>query len=64
MMDQELIDFLNTTEATANNLIDKLIVKRQVEPDKAVTRYMIKKLEVIVGAVHRAQDKLPVEFKL
>lgn len=62
MMDQELIDFLNRTVDEANHLIDKLIPMRQAGHKEY--RYMIKKLEVIIGAVHRAQDKIPVSFSL
>lgn len=64
MTDQELSALLKDIEDKANDAIDKLIARRISESEKATTRYMIKKLEVIIGAVHRAQDRMPVEFRL
>lgn len=64
MTNHELSEFLQNVEATVNDAIDKLIVRRQQEADKAFSRYVIKKLEVVIGAIHKVQDKLPVEFKL
>ena len=64
MNNQELTILLTEIEDKANNAIDKLIVRRQNDVDKAFPRYIIKKLEIIIGAVHRAQDKMPVEFKI
>ena len=64
MQDYELAQLLTDIETKANDAIDKLIVRRQNDVDKAFPRYIIKKFEIIIGAVHRAQDKMPVEFEL
>lgn len=66
MTTQELESVLIGIEGLANDAIDKLIPQRQASENgnKYKIGYIIKKLEVIVGAVHRAQDKMPVEFKL
>lgn len=66
MNNQQLSFLLEDIELRCNNAIDKLIPLRQSLPDDQKRRlsYITKKLEVIVGACHRAQDKMPVEFKL
>jgi hypothetical protein len=66
MTPQELEALLAEIADKANAAIDKLIPLRQASENgnKYKIGYIIKKFEVIAGACNRAQDKLPVEFKL
>jgi hypothetical protein len=58
MTDSELNQLFNSINDTANNAIDKLIAVRQATGDAVKYRYVIKKLEIIVGACNRSLDKL------
>jgi hypothetical protein len=64
MTNAEIASLLQSIESQANDAIDKLIPLRQNSENgnKYKIGYIIKKFEVIVGACHRAQDKL--EFRL
>lgn len=66
MTPNELANLLNSIQDQSNAAIDQLIPMRQASENgnKYKIGYIIKKLEVIVGACNRAQDKLPVEFEL
>lgn len=63
MTDKELEMFLDVIEENVNNTIDKLIVRRQkaIGDEKKRLSYITKKLEVIIGAIHRIQDKMPID---
>jgi hypothetical protein len=60
MTDSELIALFDSINDTANTIIDLLIKVRQASADGRKQRlsYLIKKLEIIVGASNRALDKL------
>ena len=63
----DLYNKLTQWEDEMNNEIDKLIEQRKVSADAAALRYVTKKLEICIGALHRAQDKISykmIEFKL
>jgi hypothetical protein len=66
MTPNELANLLNSIQDQSNAAIDQLIPMRQASENgnKYKIGYIIKKLEVIVGACRMARDKLPVEFKL
>lgn len=65
MTDNELAALLHNLEESVNDAIDKLIVRRQRSiNDKQRLSYTTKKLEVIIGAIHKIQDRMPVDFKL
>lgn len=66
MTDSEIEALLTEMQTKCNNAIDKLIPIRQSATNgrKYKYGYIIKKLEVIVGACNRAMEKMPVEFKL
>lgn len=63
MTDKELEMFLDVIEENVNDTIDKLIVRRQkaVGNEKKRLSYITKKLEVVIGAIHRIQDKMAVD---
>ena len=60
MTEQEILILLKSIENSANDAIDKLIPIRQAMTNgrKYKYGYVIKKLEIIVGACNRALDKL------
>ena len=60
MNDFLTMKLLNDLEVLINDDIDQLIPKREncAAQDKYSYRYIIKKLEVALGAVHKAQDKI------
>jgi len=69
MIDLQMQTELASLEASINASIDALIPKRdRAKPeDRYLYRYVTKKLETALGAIHKAQDKinyLSVDFKL
>lgn len=67
MTDLEIKRLLENVSEVCNDAIDKLIPERQasIPGRKQKLSYVVKKLEIIVGACHKAQDKLDfIEFKL
>jgi hypothetical protein len=64
MTEQEIKLLLEDIANRSNDAIDKLIPIRQTSWDdnKYKYGYIIKKLEVIVGACNRGLDKLSVEY--
>jgi hypothetical protein len=59
-VDNETITLLKHLEARTNIAIDILIIKRDncLPSDKYPYRYIIRKLEQCLGAIHKAQDKV------
>jgi len=69
MIDLQTQTELASLEASINASIDTLIPKRDQasSEDRYLYRYVTKKLEVALGAIHKAQDKINysiVDFKL
>ena len=69
MIDLQMQTELASLEASINASIDALIPKRdQASPeDRYLYRYVTKKLEVALGAIHKAQDKIAektIDFSL
>jgi hypothetical protein len=57
-IDNETITLLKHLEARTNIAIDILITKRDSVTNKQHYRYIIRKLEQCLGAIHKAQDKV------
>jgi hypothetical protein len=57
-IDNETITLLKHLEARVNIAIDILITKRDSVTNKQHYRYIIRKLEQALGAIHKAQDKV------
>jgi hypothetical protein len=59
-IDNETITLLKHLEARTNIAIDILITKRDecLPADKYTYRYITRKLEQALGAIHKAQDKV------
>ena len=59
-IDNETITLLKHLEARINIDIDILITKRDkcLPSDKYPYRYIVRKLEQCLGAIHKAQDKV------
>ena len=59
-MNNQLLRKLENWENQINDEIDDLIIKRRKSDpeDVAELRYVIKKLEVCVGALQKAEDKI------
>jgi hypothetical protein len=60
MVDNETLTLLSHLEARTNISIDILINKRDncLPADKYLYRYIARKLEQCLGAIHKAQDKV------
>lgn len=59
MIDQPIHQHLTELASLINHNIDLLVIKREAATqNKYVYRYMVKKLEIALGSVHRAQDKM------
>ena len=60
MTDSEIEELIDDIEKRCNDAIDKLIKIRNACPNgqKYKYRYVINKMQVIVGACHRVQDKV------
>jgi hypothetical protein len=59
-IDNETITLLANLETRTNIAIDILITKREacLPSDKYPYRYIVRKLEQCLGAIHKAQDKV------
>ncbi len=59
-IDHETLTLLHNLEARTNTSIDILINKRDncSLADKYLYRYIVRKLEKCLGAIHKAQDKI------
>ncbi len=60
MTNDEINQLLQDIEVKCNDAIDKLIPLRQASTNgrKYKLGYVIKKLEIIIGACHRGMDKI------
>jgi hypothetical protein len=60
IIDEETRIWLVVLERDVNDIVDRLITKRDkcLPSDKYPYRYIARKLEQCLGAIHKAQDKV------